>query len=78
MKTYQFLIFILLIIPISIQAQSYDATIEQIINGDKLDVILYLKHTGTTSTVLGFCSFYFNYNKDALTNPEILNLMEIL
>jgi hypothetical protein len=69
MKTYKFFIFVLLIVPISIQTQSYDVTIEQIIIGDKIDVSLYLKHTGTSSTVLGFCSFYINYNKDALTNP---------
>jgi hypothetical protein len=71
MKSYQFLIFVLLIIPILIQAQSYNATIEQIINGSNLDVSLYLRHTGTTSPVLGSCSFYINYNKDALTNPTL-------
>ena len=54
-----------------LNSQTYDATIEQMINGSFLDVSLYLEHTGTTSPVLGDCSFYVSYDNSALSNAVL-------
>jgi hypothetical protein len=54
-----------------LNAQTYRATVTQTINGGNLDVSLYLEHTGTTSPVLGDCSFYLNFNSSALSSPVL-------
>jgi hypothetical protein len=54
-----------------LNSQTYDATIEQVINGSYLDVSLYLEHTGTSAPVLGECSFYVSYNNSALSNAVL-------
>ena len=52
-------------------SQSYEATINQSHVGSYLYVSLYLRHTGTTAPVLGFSSFYIDYNNVALSSPTL-------
>jgi len=54
-----------------LHAQTYEATIQLTVVGDSLDVAMYLQHTGTSSPVLGNCSFFINFNKNGLTNPRL-------
>ena len=61
------LMIMLLAIVGSLNAQTYEATIEQSISGGFLDVSLFLRHTGTTSPILGNCSFYVSFNNSALS-----------
>ncbi len=65
-KLFFNIIFILLIFSSCLYSQTGKATIFQTNDGSTLEVSIYLKSTGVSSWSLGFASFVFFYNRNAL------------
>ena len=65
-KIVFYIIFYLLVYNTNSFSQTGKATISQTNDGSTMEVSIYLKSTGASSWSLGFASFVFSYNRNAL------------